>query len=141
MALLIVYDAATAIQEQTNRRPFPLRISEREREIRRLSSVFGAARKYSSGWIGQVILIVWKCSVTLTVKLNYAPNKNSSFFLLQEKSVYCRFIFTLCVCVVSGLFIYFLQLYGRVPKVLWLTYPWTNTLGNVIHPFILSAMG
>ena len=30
MALLIVYDAATAIQEQTIRRPFPLRISEEE---------------------------------------------------------------------------------------------------------------
>ena len=30
MALLIVYDAATAIQEQTNRRPFPFRISEGE---------------------------------------------------------------------------------------------------------------
>ena len=34
MALLIVYDAATAIQEQTNRRPFPLRISEGERVSR-----------------------------------------------------------------------------------------------------------
>ena len=32
MALLIMVDAATAIQEQTNRRPFPLRVSERERE-------------------------------------------------------------------------------------------------------------
>ena len=30
MALLIVYDAAAAIQEQTIRRPFPLRISEEE---------------------------------------------------------------------------------------------------------------
>ena len=30
MALLIVYDAATAIQEQTIRRPFLLRISEEE---------------------------------------------------------------------------------------------------------------
>ena len=30
MALLIVYDAATSIQEQTNRRPFPLGISEGE---------------------------------------------------------------------------------------------------------------
>ena len=37
-------DAATAIQEQTNRRPFPLRIFKREREIRGLSSIFGAAR-------------------------------------------------------------------------------------------------
>ena len=55
----------------------------REREFRGLSSIFGAARKYCSGWIGQVILIWWKCSVTLTVKLNYAPNKNTSFFLLQ----------------------------------------------------------
>ena len=32
MALLIVYDGAAAIQEQTLRGPFPLRISERERE-------------------------------------------------------------------------------------------------------------
>ena len=45
MALLIVYDGAAAIQELTLRRPFPLRISEREREIRGLSSFFGAARK------------------------------------------------------------------------------------------------
>ena len=81
MALFIVVDETTAIREQTNRRPFPLKISdrEREREIRGLSSIFGAARKYGSGWIGQVILIGWKCSATLTVKLNYAPNKNSSF--------------------------------------------------------------
>ncbi len=35
MALLIIVDAATAIQEQTNRRPFPLRISERARERER----------------------------------------------------------------------------------------------------------
>ena len=82
MAFLIVYDGAAAIQEQMLRRPFSLRISEREREIRGLSSIFGAARKYGSGWIGQVILIGWKCSVTLTVKLNYALNKNSSFFQL-----------------------------------------------------------
>ena len=52
-----------------------------EREIRGLSSIFGAARKYGSGWIGRVILIGWKCSATLTVKLNYVPNINSSFFL------------------------------------------------------------
>ena len=84
MALLIVYDGAAAIQEQTLRRRFPLRISKWEREIRGLSSIFGAARKYGSGWIGQVILIGWKCSATLTVKLNYAPNKNSSFFLLNS---------------------------------------------------------
>ena len=55
----------------------------REREFRGFSSIFSAARKYGSGWIGQVILIGWKCSATLTVKLNYAPNKNTSFFLLQ----------------------------------------------------------
>ena len=54
-----------------------------ERAIRGLSSIFGTAKKYGSGWIGQVILIGGKCSATLTVKLNYAPNKNSSFFLLQ----------------------------------------------------------
>ena len=57
MTLLIMVDAATAIQEQTLRRPFPLRISEGEREIRGVSSIFGAARKYGSCWIGQVILI------------------------------------------------------------------------------------
>ena len=73
MALLIVYDAATAIQEQMNRRPFPLRISEGE--IHGLSSIFGAARKCGSGRRGQGILIGWKYSATLTVKLNYAPNK------------------------------------------------------------------
>ena len=44
-------------------------------EFRGLSSMFGTVRKYGSGWIGQVILIGWKCSATLTVKLNYAPNK------------------------------------------------------------------
>ena len=53
----------------------------RDREFHRLSSIFGAVRKYGSGWIGQAILIGWKCSATLTVKLNYAPNKNTSFFL------------------------------------------------------------
>ena len=55
----------------------------REREFRGLSSISGAARKYGLGWIRQVILIGWKCSATLTAKLNYAPNKNTSFFLLQ----------------------------------------------------------
>ena len=49
MALLIVYDAATVIQEQTLRRPFPLRISDGERKFRGLSLIFGAARKYGSG--------------------------------------------------------------------------------------------
>ena len=81
MALLIMVGAVTAIQEQTLRRPFLLRISERE--IRGLSPIFGAARKYGLGWIGQVILIGWKCLATLMVKLNYVLNKNSSFFLLQ----------------------------------------------------------
>ena len=57
MALLIVVDAAAAIQEQTIKRLFLLTISEGE--FRRLSSIFGAARKYGSGWIGQVILIRW----------------------------------------------------------------------------------
>ena len=76
-------DVATTIREQTNRHPFPLGISEPEKEIRGLSSIFDAARKYDSGLIGQVILIGWKCSETLTVKLNYVPNKNSIFFLLH----------------------------------------------------------
>ena len=75
-------DAATTIRKQTNRRPFPLGISERESDSRAFFN-FSAARKYGSGWIGQVIVIRWKCSATLTVKLNYAPNKNSIFFLLQ----------------------------------------------------------
>ena len=56
-----------------------------EREFRVLSSIFGGARKYGSGYIGQVILIGWKCSVTLTVKLSYAPNKNSSFCYTFKK--------------------------------------------------------
>ena len=46
-------DAAIAIQEQTLRRPFRWGFLK-EREICRLSSIFGAARKYGSGWIGQV---------------------------------------------------------------------------------------
>ena len=82
MALLIVYDGAILFRSR--------RIDVRsrwgflsEREINGLSSIFGAARKYGSGCIEQVILIGWKCSATLTVKSNYAPNKNSSFFLLQ----------------------------------------------------------
>ena len=45
MALLIMADAATAIQEQTNRRPFPLRISEREKDSRAFFNFFGDARK------------------------------------------------------------------------------------------------
>ena len=49
MALLIVDDAAAAIQEQTIKRLFLLRISEGEREFRGLSSIFGAARKYGLG--------------------------------------------------------------------------------------------
>ena len=72
-----------AIQEQTLRRPFPLRISNQERQIHGISSIFGAARKYGPCWIGQVILIGCKCSVTLTVKLNYEQNKSLSFFLQQ----------------------------------------------------------
>ena len=103
MALLIMVDEATTIREQTNRRPFHLGISERERErerkIRGLSSIFGAARKYGSGWIGLVILIGWKCSATLTVKLNYAPNKNSIFFLLQYIYIYIYIYICVCVCV------------------------------------------
>ena len=80
MALLIMVDAATAIQEQTNRHPFPLRISERERERERERRIHGlSSSKYGSGWIGQVILIGWKCSASLTVKLNYAPNKKYKF--------------------------------------------------------------
>ena len=63
-------------------------LREREREFRGLSSIFGAARKYGSGWIGQVILIGWKCSATLTVKLNYVPNKNISFFLLHTYTIF-----------------------------------------------------
>ena len=46
-------------------------------------SIFVAARKDGSGWIGLVILIGWKFSATLRVKLNNVPNKNIRFFLLQ----------------------------------------------------------
>ena len=64
-----------------------------EREIGGLSSIFGVARKYGSGWIGQVILIGWKCSATLTVKLNYTPNKNFNFlsatYFISRSDVFC----------------------------------------------------
>ena len=76
MALIIMVNEATTIREQTNRRPFPLRISDRERE--RDSSIFSAARKYGSDWIGQVILIGENVR-RLTVKLNYTPHKNFNF--------------------------------------------------------------
>ena len=59
-----------------------------KREIRGLSSIFSAARKYDLGWIGQVILIGWKCSATLTVKLNYVPNKNFNFLSATKYSIY-----------------------------------------------------
>ena len=49
----------------------------------RFSSIT-AAQKGGSVWIRLVILIVWNYSSTLTVKLNYTPNKNAKFFLLQE---------------------------------------------------------
>ena len=68
----MMVDEATTLREQTNRRPFPLSISVREREIRGLSSIFSAARKYSSGWIGQVILIGWKCSVRAKQKFKFS---------------------------------------------------------------------
>ena len=48
MALLIVYDAATAIQEQTIRRPFPLRISEEEG----VSRAFFNFWCYEERWFG-----------------------------------------------------------------------------------------
>ncbi len=48
MALLIVYDAATVIQEQTNRRLFPLRISEGER----VSRAFFNFWCYKEIWFG-----------------------------------------------------------------------------------------
>ena len=51
----------------------------RKRAFRGLSSIFGAARQYGSGWIGLFILIGRKCSATLTVKLNYTPNKKYKF--------------------------------------------------------------
>ena len=91
MALYIVYDAAAAVQEQTIRRPFL-----RKRPFRGLSSIFGAARKDDPGWIGEVILIGWKCSVTLTVKLNYVPNKNTRSFLLHFTN-YISFHFKMIV--------------------------------------------
>ena len=77
-------DAAAAIEEQTVRRLFLLKSSEEEKMFWRLSSIFGAARKDGPGWIRLVILIGWKYAATLTVKLKYAPNKNTNFFLLQD---------------------------------------------------------
>ena len=53
--------------------------------FRGLSSIFGSARNYGLGWIGQVILIGWKCSATLTVKLNYAPNKKYEVLSATEQ--------------------------------------------------------
>ena len=75
MAHLIVVDEATTIREQTNRCLFPLGISEREWDWWAFFNFW----KYGSGWIGQANLIGCKCSATLTVKLNYAPNKNFNF--------------------------------------------------------------
>ena len=42
-----------------------------------------AAWKDGSDWIEKVILIGWNYVSTLTVELNYMPNKNTKFFLLQ----------------------------------------------------------
>ena len=59
MALLIVYDTATTIQEQTNRRPFPLRISEGERDSRAFFNFLGLlgnmvrAESDKSSWLGE----------------------------------------------------------------------------------------
>ena len=58
-----------------------------------------AAQKGDSGWIGKVILIGWNYASTLMVELNYAPNKNTKFLLLQlfnTKS--CLYIFKWIVC-------------------------------------------
>ena len=68
LLLLLMADAATAIRWGF------LSVQE----IRGLSSIFGAARKYGSGWIGQIIPIGGKWSATLPIKLN------SSLFLLQN---------------------------------------------------------
>ena len=40
MALIIMVDEATTIREQTLRRPFPLRISDRERDLRAFFNFF-----------------------------------------------------------------------------------------------------
>ena len=95
MALLIVYDAATAIQEQTIRRPFPLRISEEVREFRGVSLIFGAARKYGSGWIGQVILIGWKCSATLYIYIYIGSVSSLIQISLNIIDISCLHIFIL----------------------------------------------
>ena len=52
MALLIMYDDAAAIQEQTVKRLFLLEIFEEEGISRAFFNFFGAARKDGSGWIG-----------------------------------------------------------------------------------------
>ena len=107
----------------------------REREIRGLSSIFGAARKYGSGWIGQVILIVWKCSATLTVKLNYAPNKKSKFLSATSFSCvikwlkffnqisYCYFRQYLPITLLSSFALNSLKW-----KLFWLTNPYSKTI-------------
>ena len=58
MALLIVYDAATAIQEQRIRRPFPLRISEEAsfagfQQFLVLLGNMVRAEEDSSSWLGE----------------------------------------------------------------------------------------
>ena len=86
MALLTVNDAATAIQEQTIRRPFPLRISEGESVSRAFFNFwcckeiwFGLNRTGHPDWVkmfgdsnGQIELRAKK------------KKKNTRFFLLQN---------------------------------------------------------
>ena len=49
MAILIVYDAAATIQEQTVKRLFQLKISEEESVLAGFLQFFGAARKDGLG--------------------------------------------------------------------------------------------
>ena len=85
MALLIVYDAATATQQQTNRRPFPLRISGEERDWRTffnfwccLEIWFGLNRTGHPDWVKMF------GDTNVQIKLR-AKQKNTSFFLLHIK--------------------------------------------------------
>ena len=54
---------------------------------------FYVVRENGPDWIGSVILIGWKYATIITVKLIYAPNKNTKFFLLHA--------FSLCVYVLE----------------------------------------
>ena len=81
MALLIVVDAAAAIQEQTIKRLFLLTISEGEREFRGVSSIFGAARER---WFG-----LYRTSHPDWVKIFNDPNGQNQITRQTKIQVSC----------------------------------------------------